>query len=312
MTAHPRLSINQATIKHASLREAVDATVRQGVESIGLWREPVAEAGLAESARILADSGLRFSSHCRGGFVTMHEGPERRTAIDDNRRAIEEAATLAAAGTDGSSASLIIVAGGIPDGSRDLAGARGRLEEAIAELAPEAQAAGVTLVLEPLHPMYASDRAVLSTLKQALDLADRVGSPAVGMVIDSFHVWWDPDAEEQIARAGQDGRIASYQVCDWATPLPADVLLSRHLPGAGIIDFAQLTKWVNDAGYTGDVEVEVFNAELWAKDFDEAVADTVKAFIEHVGTHLAVPAPAPGPTLDPASDPASDPILVRG
>jgi sugar phosphate isomerase/epimerase len=289
MSAHPRLSINQATIKHASLRQAVDATVRQGVQSIGLWREPVADVGLAEAARMLADSGLRFSSHCRGGFVTMPEGAERRAAIDDNRRAIEEAATLAAAGASGSSASLIIVAGGIPEGSRDLAGARGRLEEAIAELAPEAQAAGVTLVLEPLHPMYASDRAVLSTLKQALDLADRVGSPAVGVVIDSFHVWWDPEAEEQIARAGRDGRIASYQVCDWATPLPADVLLSRHLPGAGIIDFAELTSWVADAGYTGDVEVEVFNAELWAKDFDEALADTVEAFGTHVGTHLALP-----------------------
>ncbi|WP_271985855.1 sugar phosphate isomerase/epimerase family protein [Pseudoclavibacter terrae] len=289
MNPHPRLSINQATIKHASLREAIDATVRQGVQSIGLWREPVAEAGLVESARMLADSGLRFSSHCRGGFATMTEGPERRAALDDNRRAIDETATLAAAGADGSSASLIIVAGGIPEGSRDLVGARGRLEEAIAELAPEAHAAGVTLVLEPLHPMYASDRAVLSTLKQALDLADRVGSPAVGVVVDSFHVWWDPDAEEQIARAGRDGRIASYQVCDWATPLPADVLLSRHLPGAGVIDFARLTTWVNDAGYTGDVEVEVFNAELWAKGFDEAVADTVTAFGEHVGTHLAVP-----------------------
>ncbi|GAB3302746.1 sugar phosphate isomerase/epimerase family protein [Pseudoclavibacter terrae] len=289
MNPHPRLSINQATIKHASLREAIDATVRQGVQSIGLWREPVAKAGLAESARMLADSGLRFSSHCRGGFATMPEGPERRAALDDNRRAIDETATLAAAGADGSSASLIIVAGGIPEGSRDLVGARGRLEEAIAELAPEAHAAGVTLVLEPLHPMYASDRAVLSTLKQALDLADRVGSPAVGVVVDSFHVWWDPDAEEQIARAGRDRRIASYQVCDWATPLPADVLLSRHLPGAGVIDFARLTTWVNDAGYTGDVEVEVFNAELWAKGFDEAVADTVTAFGEHVSTHLAVP-----------------------
>ncbi|MGO1543328.1 MAG: TIM barrel protein [Gulosibacter sp.] len=144
-----------------------------------------------------------------------------------------------------------------------------------------------TLALEPLHPMYASDRAVLSTLGQALDIADRVGGPAVGAVVDAFHVWWDPDVAAQVERAGRDGRIASYQVCDWKTPLPADVLLSRHLPGDGVVDFAHLTALVNDAGYQGDVEVEVFNADLWAKSYDDAVAEMVTKFGASVGVHLA-------------------------
>ncbi|SJM64074.1 sugar phosphate isomerase/epimerase [Gulosibacter sp. 10] len=281
---HARFSLNQATIKHASLGEAIGLCVEQGVASIGLWREPVAEAGLGRSVRLLRDSGLRFSSMCRGGFLT--DPKDRSAALDENRRAIEETAALAAAGARGSAAVLVMVAGGIPEGST-IAEARARLEEGVAELAPEAEAAGVTLALEPLHPMYASDRAVLSTLGQALDIAERVGSPAVGAVVDAFHVWWDPDVAAQVRRAGAAGRIASYQACDWRTPLPADVLLSRHLPGGGVIDFAALTALVNESGYTGDVEVEVFNAELWAQPYGEALRETWQTFNAHVGVHLS-------------------------
>ncbi|MFT4210847.1 MAG: sugar phosphate isomerase/epimerase family protein [Microbacterium sp.] len=274
----PRLSINQATLKRASLAEALQATVDAGVQAIGLWREPVQEVGLATAARMLADSGLRFSTHCRGGFFTLPEGPERRAALDDNRRAIDEAATLAAAGATGSQAVLVLVAGGIPDGSRDLAGARERVRDAIGELAPDAAAAGVTLAIEPLHPMYVSDRAVVSTLGQALDIAADFDPGVVGVTVDTFHVWWDPDVLAQIARAGRERRIATYQVCDWKTPLAADVLLSRHYPGEGVIDFAPLTRAVLDTGYDRDIEVEIFNEDVWSTEPLRAVQLAVRAF----------------------------------
>jgi sugar phosphate isomerase/epimerase len=283
----PRLSINQATVKHADLATALGATAAAGVQAIGLWREPVAEVGLATAATMLADSGLRLSTYCRAGFFTMPEGAARRASIDDNRAAIEEAATLAAAGAPGSHAILVLVAGGIPEGTRDLAGARERVRDAVGELAGEARAAGVTLAIEPLHPMYASDRCVVSTLGQALDIAGDFDPQVVGVTVDTFHIWWDPEVLAQIARAGREGRIATYQVCDWKTPLAADVLLSRHYPGDGVIDFAPLTRAVLATGYDRDIEVEIFNEEVWATEPGEAVRRTAAGFAAAVSPHLS-------------------------
>uniref|UniRef100_UPI0013B4590C sugar phosphate isomerase/epimerase family protein n=1 Tax=Nonomuraea lactucae TaxID=2249762 RepID=UPI0013B4590C len=178
---------------------------------------------------------------------------------------------------------LVMVVGGLPGVrpgeplglvSRDLAGARRRVADALAELAPYAGERGVRLALEPLHPVYCADRAVVSTLAQALDLSLPYPKEQVGVVVDTFHVWWDPDLFAQLARAG--GRIASYQVCDYLHPLPADVLLGRGMMGDGVIDFGPITRAVLAAGYTGDIEVEIFNADVWAADPDEVVA-TVKA-----------------------------------
>ena len=277
-SAHPRLSLNQATIKYANLAEAIDATVGAGYQSIGLWREPVQEAGLERSIRLIEDSGLRVSSLCRGGFFTMEEGPERRASIDDNKRAIAEAHALGAP-------ALVLVVGGLPAASKDLIGARERVRDAIAELADDAAAAHVTLTIEPLHPMYASDRAVISTLGQALDIAEQFPLGVVGAVVDTFHVWWDPQLLAQIERAA--GRIASYQVCDWATPLPADVLLGRHYPGDGVIDFGSITAAVEAAGYRGDVEVEIFNQDVWNSPYDEVAVKTRDSFADSVASHLS-------------------------
>ena len=276
---HPRLSINQATIKYADLATALTVTAAAGVGSIGLWREPLAEVGLPAAVRLIEDSGLRVSSLCRGGFFTAPERAVRRAALDENRRAIAETAAIGAP-------TLVLVAGGLPEGSRDLVGARERVRDALGELADDARAAGVTLAIEPLHPMYASDRAVISTLGQALDLAEQFGSDAVGVVIDTFHVWWDPALAAQVARAGAGGYIASYQVCDWATPLPADVLLARHYPGDGVIDFAAISALVTAAGYTGDVEVEIFNQAIWDAPAADVVARTVASFGAAVAPHL--------------------------
>ncbi|HEY7046596.1 MAG TPA: sugar phosphate isomerase/epimerase family protein [Jatrophihabitantaceae bacterium] len=258
-----RLSLNQMTTRRWSLPEAVEASARAGLGGIGVWREPLAATGVAAAAKLIRDAGLGVSSLCRGGFLTSG----KPAALDDNRRAIDEAAALDAA-------CVVLVVGGLPDGSRDLVGARARVAETVGELTPYAAEAGVRLALEPLHPMYCADRSVLSTLAQALDLAEQLDR--VGVVVDTFHVWWDPDLPAQIARAS--GRISSYQICDWITPLPADVLLARGLPGDGHIDFAPITAAVAAAGYTGHIEVEIFNQQVWDADPDQVLAAVVERY----------------------------------
>ncbi|MDQ3485396.1 MAG: sugar phosphate isomerase/epimerase, partial [Actinomycetota bacterium] len=265
-----RLSLNQKTTNRWTVVEAVEGCARAGLPAIGLWREPVQQAGVAAIARLVADTGLRVSSLCRGGFLTAADPTQRGRALEDNRRAIEEAAAL---GTD----CLVMVVGGLPKGSRDLSGARGRVTDGVAVLAPYAEECGVRLALEPMHPIYCADRGVLSTLGQALDIAERFPAGQVGVVVDSFHVWWDPDVLSQIARAA--GRICGFQVGDWITPLPPDALLSRGMMGDGHIDFAALRRAVDAAGYLGDIEVEIFNSDVWAADPDEVVATLARRYV---------------------------------
>jgi sugar phosphate isomerase/epimerase len=261
---YARLSLNTATTKRWSLREAVEAAAAADLPAVGLWRDRVDEVGTDKAAKIVRDNGLRVSSLCRGGFLTGLD--DLRSALDDNRRAIDQAATL---GTS----ELVVVAGGMPD--RDLNGARVRLAERLAELVPYAADRQVRLALEPLHPMYCADRAVISTLGQALALAKPYPAETVGVVVDTFHVWWDPDLPARIAEAGLHGRISCYQVCDWLVPMAADPLMSRGMMGDGVIDFAAIGALVRGAGYRGDVEVEIFNEAVWAAD-GHAVIETMK------------------------------------
>jgi sugar phosphate isomerase/epimerase len=283
VTAHPRLSLNQATVKYAPLADALHVTREAGIGAIGLWREPVAEVGLDKACALVAESGLRVSSLCRGGFFTQPPGAARSAALDENLRAIEETAALAAAGAPGSAPVLVLVAGGLPDGDRDLAGARLRARDAIGELVDDARAAGVVLAVEPMHPMFAADRGVVSTLGQALDIAEQFPAEVVGVVVDTYHVWWDPALPEQVARAGRGSRIVSYQVADWRTPLGPDVLLSRGLPGDGHVDLAGISALVEAAGYRGDVEVEVFDQALWDADPATVAERTAAAFAAAAG-----------------------------
>jgi sugar phosphate isomerase/epimerase len=264
MSDTTRLSLNTMTTKGFSLREAVEATAAAGLSAIGLWRDRVAEAGLDNAAKLVRDHGLRVSTLCRGGFLTgIGDGA---TALDDNRRAIDEAATLGAP-------ELVMVVGGIPD--RDLAGARGRVADRLADLVPYAAQRDVRLALEPLHPVFCADRAVISTLRQALAMAAPHPAAAVGVVVDTYHVWWDPDLAEQVSAAGEQGRISSYQICDWLVPMAADPLVSRAMMGDGVIDFASVTRLVAATGYAGDVEVEIFNEAVWATD-GRTVIETMK------------------------------------
>ncbi|MFE6649860.1 sugar phosphate isomerase/epimerase family protein [Nocardioides sp. NPDC057772] len=274
-----RLSLNTKTTNSWTLAEAVDGAARAGIPALGLWRDRVQEAGVEKAAKLVRDAGLRISSLCRGGFLTASEPAGIAAALEDNKRAVDEAATL---GTD----ALVMVVGGLPEGDVDLAGARERVAERLAELAPYAQAAGVKLVLEALHPMYVADRAVISTLGQALDLAAPHPVDAVAVVVDTFHVFWDPDLAAQVSRAGAEGRIASYQVCDFNLPIPADALLARGMMGDGVIDFASITRMVAETGYAGDVEVEIFNEAVWASDPDEVLATMAQRYRDLVLPHL--------------------------
>ncbi|WP_055569461.1 sugar phosphate isomerase/epimerase family protein [Streptomyces atriruber] len=269
-----RLSINQETIKQWSLPELAEGCAKEGIGAVGLWRAPVREYGVERTARLMRDTGLAVTSLCRGGFLTDPGEAARARALDDNRVAVDEAAAL---GTD----TLVLVSGGLPPGSKDLAGARERIADALAVLGPYAEERGVRLAIEPLHPMFASDRCVVSTLGQALDLAERFPAHQVGVVVDTYHVWWDDLAPAQIARAGRGGRLHAFQLADWITPLPAGVLLGRGQLGDGSIDFKAFREAVDAAGYHGPIEVEIFNEELWARDGDEVLKETAERFRTH-------------------------------
>ncbi|SDO38641.1 Sugar phosphate isomerase/epimerase [Streptomyces sp. cf386] len=270
-----RFSINQMTVKQLSMPELAEECGRLGIGNVGLWREPVQSYGLEATAKLVRDAGLTVTTLCRGGFFTAIDPDERAKALDDNRRAVDEAAAL---GTD----VLVLVSGGLPAGSRDLHGARERIADALGELGPYAEERGVKLAIEPLHPMYASDRCVVSTLAQALDLAERFPAQQVGVTVDTYHIWWDDTAPEQIARAGAGGRIHTFQLADWTTPLPEGVLTGRGQIGDGAIDMREWKGYVEAAGYTGAIEVELFNDGLWARDGREVLAETAARFVEHV------------------------------
>lgn len=269
-----RLSLNQETIKQWSLPELAKGCVKAGIGRVGLWRAPVQEYGIGSTARLFADAGLSVSSLCRGGFLTATDPAERARALDDNRAAVDEAAALS---TD----TLVLVSGGLPAGDKDLHGARERIADALAELGPYAAEHGVRLAIEPLHPMFASDRCVVSTLSQALDLAERFPAEQVGVVVDTYHVWWDDQAPAQIARAGAGGRIHSFQLADWITPLPAGVLVGRGQLGDGSVDFRVFRELVEAAGYDGPIEVEIFNESLWARDGSDVLAEVAARYLEH-------------------------------
>ena len=251
-----KLSLNTATVREQwSLAQIIDGCARHGIEGISPWRDQVARMGLAAAGRAIASHGLAVTGLCRGGFFTA---PDWR---DDNRRAIEEAHALRAQ-------CLVLVVGGLPAGSKDIAGARARVREGLASILPEARAARVPLAIEPLHPMQAADRACINTLEQALDICDALGD-GIGVAVDVYHVWWDPKLEAQICRAGK--RVLAYHICDWLVPT-RDLLNDRGMMGDGVIDLPRIRGWVETAGYSGFQEVEIFSErDWWRRDPDEVL-----------------------------------------
>jgi sugar phosphate isomerase/epimerase len=262
-----RLSLNTATLKvQWSLAECIDGCARHGFGGIAPWRDKLHEMGVEAAARGIRDAGLKVSGLCRGGWFTA-EGALTQAVLDDNRRAVDEAAAIGAA-------CVVMVVGGLPEGSRDLADARALVEEGLARTLEHARSVGMPVAIEPLHPMYAADRACVNTLAQALDMCDAIGS-GLGLALDVYHVWWDPDLMAGIARAGRE-RLLAFHVCDWLVPT-RDLLLDRGMMGDGVIDIPGIRAAVEAAGFAGSVEVEIFSAaNWWTRDPDEVLRTVVE------------------------------------
>jgi sugar phosphate isomerase/epimerase len=265
-----RLSLNQYTIKQWSLREAIEGCARQGIGHIGIWRDKLTEQPLATTVQQLRDANLSVSSLCRGGFFSAPTPAARAAQVEDNRRAIEACAAI-------NSPTLVLVCG--PANGQTLANARLAVRDAIAELAPYAAQHNVKLGIEPLHPMYAAERSVILTLKQATDLALLFPPQDVGVIVDVFHLWWDPEVHAEITRCGD--RILGFHVSDWLVPLP-DILLGRGLMGQGVIDIPSLRATTEQTGYNGPIEVEIFNQALWNQPPDEALRQVCDAYLQSV------------------------------
>jgi sugar phosphate isomerase/epimerase len=262
------LSLNLATVrKQWGLRDAVAAAARHGFVGIAPWREMVQELGIAESARLFRDSGLRVTGYCRAGLFPAADVAGRQAAIDDNKRAIDEAAAIGAE-------NLVMIGGGLPAGIRCLDTARIMFADGIAAVLPHARAARVPLALEPMHPMYAADRGCITTINEMVDLCDELGD-GLGIAIDTYHVWWDPNLGREISRAGD--RIIAHHICDWLVPT-RHLLTDRGMMGDGVIDFPAIRRMIEAAGYHGVQEVEIFSEDWWARPGDEVLATVMERF----------------------------------
>ncbi|WP_332815387.1 sugar phosphate isomerase/epimerase family protein [Ramlibacter sp.] len=276
---HRWLSINTATVRQSRaqdlpLPDILEACARRRIRAISPWRDQVAAAGLANVSRLVKAHGLELSGYCRGGMFTAADDAGLRAADDDNRRAVDEARELNAA-------CLVLVVGALPGAlagkaaHKDLALSRQQVHDGIGRLLEHSRAAGMPLAIEPLHPMYAADRACVNTLEQALDLCDRLDpsrSGALGVAVDVYHVWWDPKLRDQIERAGRQ-RLLALHVCDWLTPT-TDLLNDRGMMGDGVIDIPRIRGWMEAQGFAGYSEVEIFSAANWWRRDAGEVLDT--------------------------------------
>ncbi|HYF42838.1 MAG TPA: sugar phosphate isomerase/epimerase family protein [Ramlibacter sp.] len=276
---HRWLSINTATVRKSRgqdlpLPQIIEACVERGIRAISPWRDQVAAAGLPEVSRLVKANGLELSGYCRGGMFTSADGAGLKAARDDNRRAADEARELNAA-------CLVLVVGALPGAlagkavHKDIALSRSQVRDGIGELLDYARTLRMPLAIEPLHPMYAADRACVNTMEHALDLCDELDpsrSGALGVAVDVYHVWWDPKLPSQIERAGKE-RLLAFHVCDWLTPT-ADLLNDRGMMGDGVIDIPRIRSWVEAQGFAGYSEVEIFSTgNWWQRDAGE-VLDT--------------------------------------
>ena len=274
-TDHRWLSINTATVRAQwPLDRIITECAQRGIRAISPWRDQVAAVGLERIAALVRDTGMELSGYCRGGMFPASTSEGRAAALVDNRRAVDEAKTLNAA-------CLVLVVGGLPGAlagraeHKDLSRARAEVFDGIAATLEYARGVGMPLAIEPLHPMYAADRACVNTMEQALDICDAldpVRSGALGIAVDVYHVWWDPKLQAQIARAGAR-RLLAFHVCDWLTPT-RDLLNDRGMMGDGVIDIPHIRGWVEAAGFGGFSEVEIFSAENWWKRAGADVLDT--------------------------------------
>lgn len=266
-----KLCIHTITTKPWKIEEAVKKFSSAGVKGITVWRDALAGRNIRQTGQMLRDGDLSIVSLCRGGFFPAKDSSKRQAAIDDNRRAIEEAHEL---GTK----MIVLVCGADP--SQPLQESRKQIRDGIEAVLPEAAAAGVKLAIEPLHPMYADSRSAINTLEQANDMAEAIDSTWVGIAVDVYHLWWDPSLEQEIKRCGEKGNLSAFHICDWKTPT-ADFLNDRGLMGEGCIPVKKIRSWVEATGFTGFNEVEIFSNIYWQQDQDEFLKKIVKAYKEN-------------------------------
>lgn len=262
-----RLSLNTATVREQwTLAQCIDGCARHGIAGISPWRDKLHEMGVGPAARAIRAAGLSVSGLCRGGWFT-ERGAVDQAVIDDNRRAVDEAAELGAA-------CLVMVVGGLPKDSRNLPDAWALVTEGLSKTLDHARTQGVKIAIEPLHPMYAADRACVNTMRHALDICDQLGD-GIGCAVDLYHVWWDHELEAQLARAGTE-RILAFHLCDWLVPT-RDMLTDRGMMGDGVIDIPRYRRMVEANGFGGLNEVEIFSAlDWWTRDADEVLATVVE------------------------------------
>jgi sugar phosphate isomerase/epimerase len=266
-----KLCIHTITTKPWKIEEAAQHFSEAGVKGISVWRDTLEGRNIKQTGKMLHDHDLTIVSLCRGGFFPAKDLNKRKLAIDDNRRAIEEAAQLGAP-------LLVLVCGADP--SQPLEESRKQIQDGIGELIPLASAAGIKLAIEPLHPMYADTRSAINSMKQANDMAEELNSPWVGVAVDVYHVWWDPFLEKEIKRCGENGHLMAFHICDWKVPT-ADMLLDRGLMGEGCIPVKQIRSWVEAAGFTGFNEVEIFSTTHWKENQTEYLQKIIRAYKEN-------------------------------
>jgi len=264
-----RLSLNTATVrKQWTLDQIIEGCARHQIRGISPWRDQVQALGLQKTAQLIRSNELAVSGYCRGGMFPGIDEAARRAADDDNRRAVDEALALNAA-------CLVLVVGGLPGESKDIAGARSQVRDGLGRLLEYARTAGMPLAIEPLHPMYAADRACINTLEQANDLCDELGDNGLGIAVDLYHTWWDPKLFAQLERAGRK-RILGFHICDWLVPT-RDLLLDRGMMGDGVIDIRAARQAVEALGYEGAHEVEIFSEHNWWQRDPDSVLEMCKA-----------------------------------
>lgn len=266
-----RLCIHTITTKSWTVEEAAENYAWAGVKGISVWRQYLEGRHIASTGNMLRDHGLDVVSLVRGGFFPSTEAANRQAAIEDNRKAIEEAAALGAP-------MLVLVCGA--DSGQSLGQSRAQIREGIEALLPHAEEYNVRLAIEPLHPMYADTRSAINTLAQANEMAESIGSEYLGIAVDVYHLWWDPGLERQIARCGQQGNLFGFHICDWMNPT-TDLLNDRGLMGEGCIPIKQIRAWVEKAGFKGYNEVEIFSNRHWAGDQNNFLQKITEAYINH-------------------------------
>jgi sugar phosphate isomerase/epimerase len=266
-----RLCVHTITTKPLSIERAADAYPKAGVGGITVWRDALEGRDIAATGRLLRNAGLNIVSLCRGGFFPHTDAQGRQAAIEDNLRAIEEAAALGAP-------MIVLVCGAAP--GQPLETSRHQIAEGIAAIEPYAKAAGIRLAIEPLHPMYADTRSAINTLSQANDLVEQLDSPFAGVAVDVYHLWWDPALQQEIVRCGSNGKLFAFHICDWRVPT-RDLLLDRALMGEGCIPVKQIRAWVEATGFEGYHEVEIFSTEYWAGDQLAFLEKIKQAYIHH-------------------------------